>query len=67
MQAVLINTNNKSDFKLITDLAKKIGANTKVLNKEEMEDFTLGELIEEGRNGEYVDKDKFLKKLKNTI
>jgi hypothetical protein len=31
---------------------------------EEMEDETLGKMMQEARTGEYVDKDKFLKKLK---
>jgi len=31
---------------------------------EEKEDETLGKMIDEGRTGEYIDTDKFLKKLK---
>jgi hypothetical protein len=31
---------------------------------EEMEDKTLGKMIDEGRTGDFVDTDKFLKKLK---
>ncbi len=32
---------------------------------EEMEDSTLAKLMDEGRTGEYVDTDNFLKKLKS--
>ena len=65
MNTAIINTENKSDFKLITDLAKKIGVKIKILSHRQMEDIALGYLIEEGKTGGYINEEEFLKKLKD--
>ena len=41
MQTVILNSKSKSDIKLLTDLAKKIGVNTKVLSDTDIEEIGL--------------------------
>lgn len=64
MQTAIINSNSKSDLKLLLDLAKKIGVQTKVLTQAEIEEIGLVAAIKQGRTGEYVDTDSYLKKLR---
>ena len=66
MQTVILNSNSKSDLKLIIDLAKKIGVDTKVLSESEIEDIGLAYAIKEGRTKEYIDPEKFIKKLRKS-
>jgi hypothetical protein len=64
MQAVLLNSESKSDMKLLLDLAKKIGIKARVMSESEIEDIGLINSIEIGRSKEYVDNETFLKKLR---
>jgi len=63
MEAVLLNSDSKSDMKLLLDLAKKIGIKARVLTESEMEDIGLANAINQGRTNEYIDNEAFLKKL----
>jgi hypothetical protein len=45
-------------------VAEKMGIKTKYLSEEEIEDMGLGKAIMEGKTGEYIDTDEFLKSLK---
>lgn len=64
MQTVILNSKSKSDIKLLTDLAKKIGVNTKVLSESDIEEIGLSYAILKGRTQEYVDTEKFINKLR---
>jgi hypothetical protein len=64
MQTVLLHSNSKTDLKLLTDLAKKIGITVKYLTEEEKEDIGLLNAIKKGRTKKYVDTEDFLKKLR---
>lgn len=64
MQTVILNSKSKSDIKLLTDLAKKIGITARVLNESEIEEIGLSFAIKEGRTKEYIETEKFIKKLK---
>jgi len=64
MQTVIFNSKSKSDIKLLTDLAKKIGVNTKVLNETDIEEIGLSFAIMKGRTKEYIDTEKFINKLR---
>ena len=64
MQTVILNSKSKSDIKLLTDLAKKIGVNTKVLSESDIEEIGLSYAIMKGRTQEYVDTEKFISKLR---
>ncbi|MBS1550890.1 MAG: hypothetical protein JST15_02335 [Bacteroidetes bacterium] len=64
MQTVIFNSKSKSDIKLLTDLAKKIGVNTKVLNETDIEEIGLSFAIMKGSTKEYIDTEKFINKLR---
>ncbi len=49
METVILNSKSKSDIKLLTDLAKKIGVNAKVLSETDIEEIGLSYAIKEGR------------------
>lgn len=63
MEAIVIRPRNKNDIKFWLDLAKKTGTKAKSVNLEELEDFALSALIEEGLNTEDVDRDTIMKEL----
>ncbi|MEI6091857.1 MAG: hypothetical protein WCR42_15475 [bacterium] len=63
MQAMILNSESKSDFKLILEMANKLDVRTTILSDEEIEDFGLANAIKIGETGEYVDVDLYLEKL----
>ena len=48
METVVIKTHTKADAKFLKALAKRIGAPTKVVDAEEMQDIYMASLIETG-------------------
>jgi len=65
MNSAILTTDSNKDMQLLLDLAKKLNIKTKVLSKEQQEEFGLLRAIKEGRTQEFVDTDKFLKSLNN--
>ena len=65
MTGVILHTDSSKDLELIIQLAKKLGISTKKLTKEEIEDYGLSIAIDEGRTGEYIDTEIFMKELRN--
>jgi hypothetical protein len=64
MQAILLDTDSKSDLKLLMEIAKKIGIKAKTLSEVDMEELGLVHAIKSGKTDEYVDTNSFLKKLR---
>jgi hypothetical protein len=64
MKTAIIHSNSESDFKLLIDLAKKIGIKTQVLSATDSEELGLAEAIQHGRTRKYTDTGEFLKKLR---
>ena len=64
MQTVVLHGKSKTDLKLLTDLARKIGISVKYLTEEEKEEIGLLNAIKKGRTGTYVNSDTFIKKLR---
>lgn len=64
MQTVILNSKSKSDIKLLTDLAKKIGVHTKVLTESDIEEIGLSYSIKDGRTKEYINTEKYINKLR---
>lgn len=64
MQTVVLKSNSKSELKLLTDLAKKIGIQVKYLSEAELEDLGMINAIKKGRTKEFVDTDDFIKKIR---
>ncbi len=65
MESVILHTNKSKDLNLILELARKLGISARKLSKEEFEDLGLSIAITEGKTGEYVDTDTFLKELRD--
>jgi hypothetical protein len=63
MESAILQTDSKNDLTLILQLAKKLGISVKKLSVEELEDYGLSIAITEGKTGEYVDTEMFLKEL----
>ena len=63
MNSAIITAESSKDLKLLLDLAKKTNITIKLLSKEEEEDLGLINAIKSGRTKEYVDVDRFLKKI----
>lgn len=65
MNGVLLHSESEQDLKLIIQLAQKLGISAKKLSREEVEDYGLSLAISQGKSGEYVDTDTFLKELRD--
>ena len=63
MNSAIITAESSNDLKLLLELAKKINIKTKLLSKEDEEEFGLINAIKSGRTKDYVDTDKFLNKI----
>lgn len=64
MASILLETKSKEDFELIKSLARKLRIKSSILTIEDKEDIGLGVAILKGRSGQYVSKEKIMKKLK---
>lgn len=64
MQAVILNSDSKSDIKLLLDLAKKIGIKSRILSDSEIEDIGLINSMRLGRTNKFVDTEAYIKKLR---
>ena len=64
MDTLIINTKNPGNAKLLLELVKKLGEKGKILNKQEQEDFLLGNIMRVEKTGKTVSRDAIMKKLK---
>jgi hypothetical protein len=64
MQTVILNSDSKTDIKLLLDLAKKIGIKSRVLSENEIEEMGLVNSIRLGRTNKYVDTASYIQKLR---
>jgi hypothetical protein len=64
MQTVILNSESKEDIKLLLDLARKIGINSRILTETEIEEIGLVNSIRLGRTNEHIDNATFLQKLR---
>ena len=65
MESVVLISDSKSNLSLLLSLAKKLGIGVKKITNEEAEDLGLIKAMEKGRTGEYIDTEKYLKKLRS--
>jgi hypothetical protein len=63
MGAIIIKADTKSN-KILSDLAKKLGANVLTVKDEQFEDFALGTLMNTVKTNENVSRDLIIKKLR---
>ena len=64
MQTIILNSESKSDSKLLLDLAKKIGIKSRVLSESEIEEIGLVNSIKLGRTNKYIDTATFVQKIR---
>ena len=64
MESAVLISKSKSDLSILLTLAKKLGIGIHRLTAEEIEDMALTNAMKTGRTGEYIDVDKYLKKLR---
>lgn len=64
MEFAIVSGESKKDIQLLLVVAEKMAIKARFLSKEESEDFGMAKAITEGKTGEYVDTDEFLKSLK---
>ncbi len=64
METALLKSKSKPDLRLLLNLAKKIGVESKILSADDMEEICIARAIQKGRTGEFVDQTEFLRKLK---
>ncbi len=62
MGAIIIKGDKKSS-KLISDLAKQLGANVIDIKSQQYEDFLLGTLMDKEKTGKTVSRNTIMKKL----
>ncbi len=63
MSAIVIRADKKSK-KILSELAKKLGGSVIDLNDEQYEDIALGNLMDDVKTNETVDKETIMKKLR---
>ena len=64
MQSAIISGKSKKDIQLLITIAEKMGIKAKYLSEEDLEDIGMGKAILEGKTGEFIDTNEFLKSLK---
>jgi hypothetical protein len=64
MKTAILTSESDADIKLLLELANKLGIKTKLLTEEDAEDLAMVYAIEEGKTGEYVDTQDFIKNLR---
>ena len=63
METLIITSNSKKTIKLIQELSKEIGAQSKKLTDEETEDFYLAQSIKKGLRSGNASREKVVKLL----
>ena len=63
METLVIRSKSKKAIRLLQELGKEIGAETKKLNKEEIEDFYLAQSIKKGLKSGNATRERVMKAL----
>jgi hypothetical protein len=64
MNTVILHSKSRNDLNLLLEIAKKFGIKAKILTESEVEDLGLGNAIKEGKTGEFIDTESYLKTLR---
>ncbi len=65
MKALLVQSNSQTEIKFISDLLKKLGVSTIVMNAEEIEDYGMSVLLKDVDRSKKVSRETVMKKLKS--
>lgn len=63
MKTLIINTENQSDLKLLMNLVKRLGFDSRILTDEEKEDMGLLKAMLEGKKSKIVSRSIIMKQL----
>lgn len=63
MGALIIESSNPKNLKLLAELAKKMGDYTISISKVDIEDLLLGEMMDNAKTRDYVTKEEVMQKL----
>lgn len=63
MKSIVITPKDARELKFVSELLKKLGINSRVLNEEEKEDIGMSVLMEEVDRSSKVSKEEIMKKL----
>lgn len=63
MKAIILESNNSSDIRLLVELAKKLNIRTKILSSEEKEDIALANAMLQEESGKYLTEEELVNKL----
>jgi hypothetical protein len=63
MGAIVIKNDSKN-LRLISELAKRLGSEVAKISDEQLEDFTLGEMMKAAKTGETVSRETIMNKLR---
>lgn len=63
MKALVITPRNNNEFKFFTDLFKKLGIGSSVLNREDVEDLGMSKLMSKVNKKKKVVRSEIIKKL----
>lgn len=65
MAALIIESTNSKNLKLIAELAKQLGIKVKSVSLEDKEDYIFGEMIQKAKTGVLISKDDLFNTLQN--
>lgn len=63
MKAIILESENSSDIRLLVELAKKLNIRAKILSSEEKEDIALANAMLQEESGEYLTEGELINKL----
>ena len=64
MSSIVVNPKSQEEFEFVSELLQKLGIDTKVLSKEDIEDLGLSIMMKDVDRSEVVSEDEILTKLK---
>ncbi len=64
MKALLVKSNSQTEMKFISDLLKKLGVSTRILNAEDIEDYGMSALMKDVDRSKKVSQETVMRKLK---
>lgn len=66
MNTLIVQTKDKSELKLVTDILRKMRISSKVLKIEELEDLGLAKLMKQADRKQTVSREDIMEKLGNS-
>lgn len=63
MGALIIESKNRQNLKLLAELAKRMGDKVQSITVDDMEDLLFGQMMDKSKTGKYVSKEAVMKKL----